>query len=283
MKRLWIAVLFMVGTLAWGTSGGGQEEAGQEGMATQTTSPHGELSTPCADCHTTASWQPLAEPLPFDHATTGLALIAGHRGVACLDCHGDLRFFRVASACADCHRDPHLGELGLACSTCHDERGWQQARQLLRQQHAATLFPLTGAHAAADCAACHRQAAALEFTATSTECFSCHAGAFRRVPDPNHPLAGFSTICQTCHGSTESWLGAEFRPHDSLFFPIHSGTHAGVWGACSDCHSLAGTFAVVNCLNCHPRAATAAVHGAVPGYRWESAACLACHPDGRAR
>lgn len=260
---------------AWGTPG-------QDDAAPANTSPHGALSTPCADCHTTDGWRPLADPLPFDHAETGFALVAGHGGVACLACHGDLRFFRVASACADCHQDPHLGALGLACARCHHARGFELARREQRQRHAATLFPLTGAHAAADCASCHRGTAALEF-AVSTECFSCHAAAFRRVPDPNHQLAGFSTTCQVCHGSTETWLGAELRAHDSRFFPLYSGAHAGIWGACGDCHPAAGSLAVVTCLLCHQRQETGAAHGGVAGYRYDSAACLACHPTGSRR
>ncbi len=276
MNRLWIVVLCPCLAAAWGA-------LGQEASAPVSTSPHGPLSTPCGDCHTTEGWRPLADPLTFDHADTGFALVAAHHDVACLDCHGDLRFFRVASACADCHSDPHLGELGLACSTCHDPRGWQQARRELRQRHAATLFPLTGAHAAADCATCHRGTAPFEFAVTSTECFSCHAAAFRNISDPNHQLAGFSTVCQTCHGSTETWVGAEFRAHDNLFFPIYSGPHAGVWSACGDCHPAAGSLAVVSCFFCHGREETGAQHVGVPGYSYNSAACLACHPTGRRR
>lgn len=242
--------------------------------------PHGELSVPCSDCHTTEGWYPLADPLPFDHAETGFPLVASHRGVACLDCHRDLRFGWVASSCADCHRDPHQGELGLSCSTCHDTRGWQEAQREMRERHAASLFPLTGAHAGLDCASCHRGTAPHEFSLAPTDCFSCHVDDYQRARDPNHVASGFPTTCESCH-ITDDWRPADFRAHDSLFFPIFSGEHEGAWNACSDCHVAPASFAVFSCFNCHPRRETDDEHDDVNGYRYESNACYACHPDGR--
>jgi hypothetical protein len=245
-------------------------------------SPHGELSLPCSDCHTTEGWRPLADPRPFDHAGTGFPLVGSHRGVACLDCHGDLRFARVAAACADCHRDPHRGELGLACESCHQPHGWDEARRQMADLHAATLFPLTGAHAAVDCAGCHRGAPPLEFAATPTDCFACHADDFRATRDPDHQRSGFPTTCESCH-NTIDWEMADFRAHDTLFFPIFSGPHAGEWGACSDCHTTPSDFSRFSCLNCHAhrRGEMDDEHDDVRGYAYQSDACLSCHPQGR--
>ena len=252
--------------------------------------PHGELDRACSDCHTSEAWFPLAEPPVFDHGNdTGFPLMASHRGVQCLDCHGDLRFSFVATACADCHRDPHLGELGLNCSSCHDSRGWQEAQRRMRELHAASLFPLTGAHATADCASCHgggltggafTSSPPHEFSVTPTDCFSCHSADYQRARDPVHASAGFPTTCETCH-STDAWRPADFRAHDDVFFPIFSGEHDGVWSACSDCHVAPATFEVFSCFRCHSRGEMEDEHDDVNGYRYDSMACYSCHPDGR--
>ena len=245
--------------------------------------PHGSLDRACSDCHTTDAWVPLADSPTFDHGDTGLSLIASHRGVQCLDCHGDLRFSFVATACADCHRDPHLGELGLNCSSCHDSRGWQEAQQRMREFHASSLFPLTGAHATADCASCHGGATGgppREFSVTPTDCFSCHSADYQRARDPEHASTGFPTTCETCH-TTDGWRPADFRAHDDVFFPIFSGEHEGVWSACSDCHVAPATFEVFSCFRCHSRGEMEDEHDDVNGYRYDSMACYGCHPDGR--
>lgn len=256
------------------------QETAQRESPNRALSPHGDLALACSECHTTEAWHPLAEPLPFDHGGTGFPLVAAHRNLACLDCHGDLRFAWVASACADCHRDPHVGELGLTCANCHDPRGWEEARTTLREQHAASLFPLTGAHAAADCASCHRGTAPHEFSTAPTDCFSCHVADYQATRNPNHLSAGFPTTCELCH-STDEWEAADFRGHDSLFFPIFSGPHEGVWGACSDCHTSQQNFSAFSCFACHSRRDMNDEHDDVSGYRYDSDACYACHPNGR--
>ena len=245
-----------------------------------TASPHGELSISCQECHTPEGWRPLREPLPFDHSeATGFPLVAAHRDVSCLGCHSDLRFRRVGSACADCHADPHQRTLGFTCERCHAPSGWEERRRMV-DEHATTLFPLTGAHAALDCAACHRGSPPRTFSGAPLDCFSCHFEDYRRTTNPNHARSGFPTECSACH-DTASFAGADFRIHDDLFFPIFSGPHAGVWGSCSDCHTNPGNFAVFSCLSCHPRGEMDDEHDDVRGYRYESTSCLACHPEGR--
>jgi hypothetical protein len=39
---------------------------------------------------------------------------------------------------------------------------------------------------------------------------------------------------------------------------------------------------VFSCLTCHSRGSTDEKHGGVSGYRYDSAACYNCHPQGRA-
>lgn len=290
LLALWAFVVLLV--YAFGQSSEGREEAAaeqesapseqdaQQPVAAGAANPHGSLAIPCSECHSTEGWTPLAENRSFDHGDTGLPLVAAHREVACFDCHGDLQFNRVASACADCHRDPHQGELGLSCESCHDPRGWDEARQEMRDRHATTLFPLTGAHLGVDCAACHGGTAPAEFSVTPTPCFSCHQQDYQQARNPNHLGAGFPTTCEVCH-TTDEWEGADFRGHDNLFFPIFSGPHRGVWGSCSNCHVAQNNFAVFSCFQCHSRGEMRDEHDDVRGYVYDSQACFTCHPDGR--
>ncbi len=242
--------------------------------------PHGPLKVGCSHCHTPEGWRPLKKSLPFDHGKeTGFPLLKSHKQVACIGCHQDLRFTHVSTACADCHEDPHRRALGLACESCHTPAGWDNRRRIF-ELHNASLFPLTGAHTRLDCGACHRQAPPFEFAGTPNDCFSCHAEDYRRA-QPNHVQLGFPTQCEACH-STSSFAGADFRVHDSRFFPIFSGVHEGTWSSCSNCHT-SGNLQTFSCLTCHDhrRSEMDDEHRRVGGYRYESRACLNCHPRGR--
>jgi hypothetical protein len=64
------------------------------------------------------------------------------------------------------------------------------------------------------------------------------------------------------------------------FFPIASGTHAGI--SCDDCHGHFDTFRAFDCVTCHGGAGIDPAHASVPGYARESAACYRCHPEGAA-
>ncbi|MBM3436056.1 MAG: hypothetical protein FJY07_07585, partial [Bacteroidetes bacterium] len=68
--------------------------------------------------------------------------------------------------------------------------------------------------------------------------------------------------------------------HDSQYFPIYSGKHNGKWDQCSDCHTNPNNYEVFTCLTCHTQAETDNDHDEVPGYQYNSDACLACHPNG---
>lgn len=239
--------------------------------------PHGPISVECSNCHTAENWTTLRRPLLFDHARhTGFPLLSAHKGVNCTGCHRDLRFSHVGTACADCHEDPHRAELGFDCERCHDTTGFQSRARLL-DVHAGALFPLTGAHINVECSECHRRAPERFFGAPSA-CVTCHLADLARAT-PSH--AGFPRECETCH-STARFEGAFFPNHDQLF-PIFSGTHRGVWDSCTDCHTNASNFRVFSCVTCHEhsREEMDDEHDDVRGYRYESTACLSCHPDGR--
>lgn len=138
--------------------------------------------TACGDCHSTALWD-LAE---FDHATTGFDLTGAHAVQDCASCHtretlpdGRVRqqFKGLESTCASCHETPHAGQFdGRTCDSCHDTAAFTVADF----DHAATPFPLTGAHAAVPCASCHtserdaRGQTVVRFRPLPTACVDCH-------------------------------------------------------------------------------------------------------------
>lgn len=211
-------------------------------------SPHGDLSMSCSECHSTEGWTPLLSPLPFQHEITGFHLEAGHRTVRCASCHLELAFAHVGSACADCHLDPHLGELGFACESCHGTTGWD-ARATVGDLHDATLFPLTGAHRAVDCAACHSEDPPFEFQLTPIDCFACHLEDYQGA-DLDHVALGFPTTCEDCH-STQAFQPATFGgdgfDHDA-FFPL-AGAHAAL--DCNVCHAGGFGGTPSDCFACH--------------------------------
>ncbi len=107
---------------------------------------------------------------------------------------------------------------------------------------------------------------------------ACHLTNYQQTTNPNHTAAGFPTTCESCHKASDSaWTQGTFT---HSWFPITSGRHTGL--ACSACHTTAGAYTVFSCTGCHARATTDGHHGGVTGYRYDSAACYACHPSGRA-
>jgi hypothetical protein len=125
------------------------------------------------------------------------------------------------------------------------------------------------------CSSCHINNV---FRGTPRECYPCHRTQYERTTNPNHITAGFPTGCETCHRAADtSWTQGRFS---HTWFPITSGPHSN--RACSACHNNPSNFTVFTCLTCHERTRTDNQHRERQGYRYESAACYACHPNGRA-
>jgi hypothetical protein len=118
-----------------------------------------------------------------------------------------------------------------------------------------------------------------QFANTPTDCYSCHKAQYNSVTNPNHVAAHFPTTCNTCHNTT-TWLGAVFN---HTWFPIYSGTHAGKWMTCNDCHVNPSNFAVFSCISCHQHAQslTDPHHSGVSGYVYNATSCYSCHPTGQ--
>jgi hypothetical protein len=66
------------------------------------------------------------------------------------------------------------------------------------------------------------------------------------------------------------------------FFPITAGAHATA--DCNSCHGGLASFKEFSCVGCHDHAAPVAdaQHAAVKDYRFDSQACVQCHPRGEA-
>ncbi|HUX32828.1 MAG TPA: hypothetical protein VMV51_03080 [Gemmatimonadaceae bacterium] len=198
----------------------------------------------CTECHTMVSWRGAS----FDHASTGFALTGGHAAVACTSCHGDGVYKGKSTLCVSCHQadynktsDPPHAAAGFptACETCHTTANWTSATF----NHSTTQFPLTGAHLAAVCSACHGDGV---YKGKSTACVSCHQTDYNSTANPPHAASGFPTTCDNCHG-TSSWT-APFD-HSTTQFPL-TGGHLAV--ACSACHGD-GVYKGKStlCVSCH--------------------------------
>ena len=168
-----------------------------------TQNPHGNLNIPCITCHTTSDWKVIQDRIRFNHAQTGFPLRGLHATVACRDCHADLNFANTPGKCQDCHADLHRRKNGAECELCHNTNGWQVSIHNINEHQ--DRFPLIGAHAVVDCYACHKVGTVGQFNrfGMSTECYSCHARNFEKAP--NHLASGYSTDCQECHMSMDSW------------------------------------------------------------------------------
>ncbi len=171
--------------------------------------------------------------------------------------------------------DPPHGEPGFppTCADCHTTTAWAGATF----DHTTTLFPLTGAHIAVACSACHGDGV---YKGKPTTCVSCHQTDYNATTDPNHPPRRFPTTCESCH-TTATWSGATFD-HDGQYFPIYSGKHKGLWSSCSTCHTSSSDYAVFSCTTgCHAKGSTDSHHKGVGGYQYVSTACYSCHPKGK--
>ncbi len=229
--------------------------------------------TDCEVCHNIRTW----DDAEFDHNQI-FRLTGAHRSLDCEDCHSD-GFQGTPTECYGCHRadyestdDPDHVRAGFStdCESCHGTQTWEGAVADHDQ-----FFRLTGAHRSLDCNECHSDG----FAGTPTDCWSCHQGDYNNTDDPDHQAAGFPQDCEVCH-NTNTWDGADFSQHDSLYFPIFSGQHRNEWSSCSQCHTNPGNFSVFSCFECHSRNEMDDEHDDVGGYEYNSNACYDCHPTG---
>jgi hypothetical protein len=246
------------------------------------------LSSNCENCHKTTLFTDI-DVLEV-HNSTAFPLSGAHEITECESCHGnDLggAYSTISSSCDSCHQEdydatvtiPH-GAAGYstACENCHTAVAWTFG---VNFDHVASSngFELQGAHRRVECSTCHTTPS-FELTVPlvgNENCVGCHDSDYQR----EHESTGFSTQCLDCH-NTDDWESIDFKEHDSIYFPIFSGSHRGEWDGCQSCHLTPRVYNTFSCFDCHEhnQSSTDGEHGEVGGYVYESTACLNCHPRG---
>jgi hypothetical protein len=164
---------------------------------------------------------------------------------------------------------------GRSCRACHTEHRGAQAQitSFHRFDHSWTAFPLDGAHARTECAACHKGAS---YRGAPTACVACH-----QEPEvPKVHRASYGPGCASCH-STQSFKGASFS---HPWFPMRHGHKKGDGEPrCATCHPNAASYKEYTCYGCHKHqpAKTERSH-----LRWGLTKidhCAECHPRGKKR
>lgn len=227
--------------------------------------PHeGRFGRRCTDCHSTADWKKISAKRTSDrdfHDETRYPLRGEHEDVACRSCHGPLpgkkaKFKGLPFArCESCHYDAHAGQLAAtrACADCHDVEGFAPVRFDVAA-HAATRYPLEGAHAVVACSDCHprepkldkRFPVALAKLLTkqrrprlasqvvlqperdTSQCQSCHTNLHGSQFDARLAKTG----CLGCH-SGEAFVPTHFEHDVDSTYPL-TGKHAQA--PCAGCH-----------------------------------------------
>jgi hypothetical protein len=218
----------------------------------------------CAPCHTTAGFRSTTFGL-LAHASTRFPLEGAHTASPCSECHTaprprlDLRVSQ--KACASCHQNPHGDQFVRemkqdGCAHCHEPNGWH----LPKIDHGT--WPLTGAHAAADCDSCHqptkedrKAGRGASYRGVPRNCAGCHADAHLGQFRLTQPVLE----CDRCHGTSA--------------FAVPNFDHEGVAG-----WALTGAHTKAACGKCHTRA-TLTNQQETTRWRLPSAECSVCHAN----
>jgi len=150
-----------------------------------TSSPGGAV---CSNCHGEAGWLPTTYDIERHNRDSTFVLVGAHLAVPCGSCHDPAtgsnrkqQFRLERQDCHSCHEqdDPHAGQFTeVGCETCHDTESFA----ISAFDHAATRYPLDGAHRWAQCASCHREERGSDgsfvrrYKPLGTECTDCHGG-----------------------------------------------------------------------------------------------------------
>ena len=197
----------------------------------------------CSHCHTDHIGEDadiiLFDTEVFNHELTDFTLVGRHLETTCTNCHEVEKDFRDAPMeCVSCHRedDAHKGNLGQNCADCHNETAWVETKTF---DHFQTSFPLTEAHAEAECSACHVGEIYKDLPET---CVGCH-----RIQDIHQ--GRFGPKCESCHQTT-NWSTIRFDHDRDTDFTL-TGRHQKI--ACDECHAV-NVFeheTATDCVGCH--------------------------------
>jgi hypothetical protein len=209
----------------------------------------------CATCHNNEDWR----QVDVDHDF--FPLLGGHDQPECTTCHLADTFKGLDSSCMSCHEPdrPVAHYEGQDCVSCHNIFDWEDANI----DH--SFFPLEFSHAEPTCTECHLTN---DYADADPACISCHAA--------DEPRNHFGDDCASCH-NIRDWEDADFN--HNRFFPI---PHEGV-RECSSCHPNEQDYAQFTCTDCHAhrQGNMNGEHRGISGYRYDSYACLDCHPRGQ--
>ena len=220
----------------------------------------------CDECHSTGDWK-TTKGETFDHQRTEFPLNGKHADVKCLACHAPAPRTANASGeqgfhiskfhvCSDCHKDAHGAQFagrpdGGKCEACHVDGDFKNVLYTI-ESHLQSNYPLTGAHVATNCIACHKpdiikakSTRQFHWEKTPT-CSTCH-------PDPHkEQFVKENKKCESCH-VTGSWPSLLFD-HSKSAFPLE------------------GKHTTVQCAKCHEKADPVRYAGV-------TTACAPCHKD----
>ncbi len=229
----------------------------------------GVLGQRCESCHAVTRWNNASRAF---HKVGVFPLEGKHILVPCESCHLKGVIKGTPTRCYDCHwirrqDDLYRTRLGNQCETCHRATSWTA---VIWDHASRTGFPLNAPHRSLACDSCHK---AQNFTAATSECYSCHRSDYLHTTSPNHAAAGFPTVCIACHGAADAtWRLARFD-HASIYPLV--GVHATQ--PCAACHKnnvFAGTPR--DCYGCHKTDydRSASPNHMAAGF---ATACQSCH------
>jgi len=219
-----------------------------------------KFGTDCRQCHTEESFQKLVTPDKFQHNLTGYVLEGKHETVDCRKCHINKATDPLPhDRCGDCHKDFHEGQFVRAnsrpdCKDCHTLAGFSESSYTI-EQHQESAFPLTGAHQATPCFACHLKEEQWSFTNLGTRCIDCHVDVHEGGLDEKYYP---QKSCNQCH-LPETWAQVTFDHRQTDF-------------------ELSGKHESIQCVACHRSENDVATKGNIlfTGLHQE---CSACHQD----
>lgn len=217
----------------------------------------GRFGKDCKSCHSTISFSKVNIANNFNHSKTNFPLVGKHNYVKCENCHkGSIANKPKYRKCYDCHEDYHKTEfvknnIQTDCKECHTEQKFSPSTFTI-ENHSATNFKLTYAHAATPCNACHLKDKKWTFIIESNKCVNCHNNIHNsEISDKYFD----ENRCEDCH-TTWSWKKINFD-HNKTEFELN-GRHKTV--SCAECHIIKDGSNIItqkfsklnqNCTQCH--------------------------------
>ena len=219
-----------------------------------------KFGTDCKQCHSEESFQKIIHPDQFQHTLTGYPLEGKHAIVDCRKCHlNKITDPLPHDQCNECHQDFHQGQFiqnnaSPDCAVCHSVNGFTESTFTI-EQHQSTGFPLTGAHLATPCIACHLKNEQWSFSQLGSRCVDCHQDVHKGgLNEKYYPQSS----CEQCH-NTDAWTAVRFDHQRTGF-------------------DLTGKHQTTSCMSCHQTESSQEINNKKVFIELNQA-CSACHND----